>query len=287
MLAELWLSAVLIAAFWLVWLEVREWWRPRPRRRLPALRMRIPIPGMPRGRHLTLLQAAVLGAAVLLATYLFTTTLVIGLITGTATAVVAALSIPVWSRRRYVEQVRNELKVALDQLAVSLRSGRSLPTALQEWPRELAATLGQGKWVLLPEIRRVQEEMTRGATPEEGLMALAERVDLEELHILARVVTLCRRRGSDLGEVVSEAAQMLAEALAVRSQMSALTAGKRAEGALLTFLPPVMVLLTNLASPDYMGPMVQSNLGRLMLVIAAAMVAASFVLGRWLLDTDL
>jgi tight adherence protein B len=169
---------------------------------------------------------------------------------------------------------------------VALRSGHSLASALKEWPASLAQALGPGKWVLLPLVDQLRTDIDRGATPEEALAAMAEQVGLEEMRMLAQVVRVARQRGADLSQVVSQAAQTLAETLDVKAQMQSLTAGKRAEGLVITFLPPVMLLVLTLSNPGYAAPLIQTGAGRIILALALLMEAGAFLVSGWLLQGE-
>lgn len=254
MIADLALAAILLATAWLLMRELRAWWRPLPPTRQSQSGLQsIPFHLIPYGvRFIAKVRR----------------------------------SVPRWRRRQIAQRIRPEMKVALDLLVVALRAGHSLPTVLLEWPGALARTLGPGRWLLVPQVERVREDLLRGATAEEALGALAERLDLEEMRMLARVVLLARRRGSDLSEIVARAAQVLAETLDVKSQMVALTAGKRLEGLILTLLPPLMLGLLFLVNPTYVAPLIETTIGQVILAIVLVMEVGSIFLGRWLLQGD-
>lgn len=289
MIGNLGLVAVLIVTAVLLALEVRQWWRPAPaaspvhqRYRGRAARRWVRPRLQPHHG-----QAPALGTAATALFFLITANLLFALIIGGIVWVGALYLLPRWSQRRFLEQARAELRVALDHLGVALRAGQSLPTALAEWPETLARALGTNRSILVPELKKVKEEMVRGATAEEALDSLAERLRLEEMRMLAGVVSLCRRRGGDLEQPIAQAAEMLSDAMDVRSQIRTLTAGKRMEGAVLTLLPPAMLLLLVLVAPSYILPFIQSPAGRYILAVVLLMEAASFLLGRWLLQDDL
>lgn len=289
MIGNLGLVAVLILTAVLLALEIRDLWRPAPvsspvhrryrgRAARPSLRQRMkPHHG----------QAPALGAAAAALFFLITKNLLFALSVGAVVWIGALYMLPHWQQRRFLEQARAELGVALEHLVVALRAGQSLPTALGEWPESLARALGTDRSILVPQLRKVQQEMTRGATAEEALDSLAERLRLEEMRMLAGVVSLCRRRGGDLEQPIAQAAQMLSDALDVRSQIRALTAGKRMEGVVLTLLPPIMLLVLTLVTPSYILPFIQSPAGRYILAVVLIMEVISFLLGRWLLQDDL
>lgn len=227
---------------------------------------------------------AATGAGVALG--LLTSSLGFGLAAGLAAGLAIQRLLPRWRRRQAAERTRTELKTGLDLLAAYLRAGHSLPTALHLWPGGLRRACGPGNWLLIPQAEWLAEQLDRGANPEEALGAMARRLSSEELSMLARVIALGRRRGTDLSHAVAEAARLLADGIAVRSQVRALTAGKRAEGLILLLLPPVMLLLLLLANPTYARPLVETAPGRMMLAIALILQTLSFVMGQWLLQSD-
>jgi tight adherence protein B len=292
-LADFGLAAAILAAAALLLAELRHWWRPAPPAGSLGRRYSSagPNQGAPARRRLQLppLQGYALLVGTGLGT-LFGLTIAnawFGIVMGVLVCAIASVQLPRWRRRVVRNKARKELQTALPQLVVALNAGQSLSTALLKWPAAAGRAMGPGKWVLLPHIRRLRAELQRGATPEEALTALGDRLDLDEIRTLTHVVRLCRRRGGDLGQAVSRSAAMVTEALDVRAQMHTLTAGKRAEGLLLTFLPPVMLLILTLANPIYALPLVQTNPGRLILVVALLLEAACFSLSRWLLEDDL
>jgi|GEM_PF-5239925 len=289
MLGSLLLAAAMAGAAILGLLELRDWWRPlapsgslsrrwrsaetlsrRSRWRPPAHWIYASLSGLAAGGFMWLLtRLAPFGIGV-----------------GLAAVGITAYAMPRWQRRSFTEKARAELKVALNQLVLALRAGQSLSTALQALPRALTQALGPGRWILPAHVARVSEDLTRGATPEEALQSLADRLGLEEVRLLVQIVKLARDRGGDLSLVVAQAAQMLAERIEIRTQILTLTAGKRMEGIVVTLAPPIILSILWLENPAYMAPLVQTNLGRMLLAVAIVLETASFFLGRWLMSTE-
>lgn len=287
MTVDLWVAAAVMAAAVLLALEVRERWRPVPR--AGSLRRRLsPAKDRPRRRvqrhHLQAVLLALVGGGILGG---LTANAWFGLMVGAAAGGLGLCLLPRWQRLRFTEQVRAELQPALGQLAVSLRSGLSLVSALAEWPRAIAQTVDTRRSALHPEVQRLAGDLARGATPDEALDALAGRLRLEEVRMLALVVRLSRRQGGDLGQVVAQTAQVIESALEVKSQVRTLTAGKRAEGMVVTLLPPAMLLLLTLENPSYMAPLIHTGPGRFILAVVLLLEAAAILFGRWLMQVEL
>lgn len=271
--------------------EVRHWWRPLPPAGALERRLKPGAPETPPRARQQSRRSWVLGLVAGLAAAVLGVSLSrnlwLGLLPGVAAGLVGAWLLPRWQRQRRREQAQAELRLALEQLAVSLRAGRSLPTALRSWPDEITRVLGPGQHPLLAGAHQVRLGLDRGATPEEALAALARRLELEEAHLLARVASLCRRRGGDLGEAVAGAAGALAGKLEVLAQIRTLTAGKRAEAWVISLMGPAVLIAVALESPDYLMPLLTSTTGRALLVAAVTMQVLAFLLGRWLLQMDL
>lgn len=286
MLPDFFVAAALVGAALLLATEVWQWWRPGGPRGALRRRYQSAAPRAPRrGGRLTA-QALLVGAATGAIAFLLIGLWPIALAVAALTTGLSAYGLPRWQRRRRLDQARAELQVALGQLVTLLQAGCSPATSLQRWPEAVARALGAERTVLVPELERVRADLDRGATPEEALDALALRLPVDEFRMLAHVVRLCRRRGGDLTLAVSQAAAVLTESLEVRAQMLTLTAGKRAEGLVLLFLPPIMVGLLALTNPQYAAPLIETNAGRLILAVVLLLEAAAFFISRWLLQAD-
>lgn len=282
MLSELLTAASLLVALALLAAEVRAWWRPslqaRFQRRLSERRPAGPVRRASPYLAYTLLSAA--GAAGLF--WWITTSVAFGAATGAAAYAVGANILPRWRRRSRGARARAELPSALRLLAVSLHSGQAVATALGNWPQDIARSMGTGQSVLLPEVERVKADMGRGDTPEGALTALADRLDLDEVRMLAVAVRLSRQRGADVGDVIARSADMLEGAAAVRAQVQRLTASKQVEALAIALLPVIMLALFMMVNPDYIAPLIQTAAGRVILGIALLLETAALLLGRWL-----
>lgn len=176
---------------------------------------------------------------------------------------------------------------ALQAMASSLRAGASLRTAVERSVADLDRMLaGQPFKPMVNELERIVRDLQMGFSLEEALIRFRDRVDLEDVTDFVGAVLLCRVRGGNAAVVMASIADIIEDKIAVRQQILTLTAGKRMEGNMITFAPPVMVVALSFMAPGYLTPLYERLAGQVMLVIGTACLAAAFFIGRRLLEIE-
>ncbi|HEY3366953.1 MAG TPA: type II secretion system F family protein [Symbiobacteriaceae bacterium] len=203
----------------------------------------------------------------------------------------AAPLYPRWVERTLKAKRRELLSVqfglALQAMAASLRAGASLKSAVERARNDLARMLaGQPLTPMLTELDRVVRDMELGFSLEEALVRFRDRVHLEDVTDFVGAVLLCRVRGGNAAAVMASIAEIIEDKISVRQQIFTLTAGKRMEGNLITFAPPVMVALLSFTAPGYLTPLYTQFIGQIMLVVAVACLAAAYFIGRRLMEIE-
>ena len=166
----------------------------------------------------------------------------------------------------------DQLGDALMTMNGSLRSGHGVLQALDAVAREAEAPMSE-------EMSRVVIETRIGRDVSDSLQATAERMESEDFEWVARAIAIHRELGGDLAEILDNVAKTIRERARLRAQVKALTAEGRLSGVILFALPFVVVLATRLINPDYLEELTGTSLGRIMLVVAAALMTAG---GLWI-----
>lgn len=177
--------------------------------------------------------------------------------------------------------------LALQAMAASLRAGASLRTAVERSMEDLERMLaGQPLKPMLIELERVVRDLQMGFSLEEALVRFRDRVALEDVNDFVGAVLLCRVRGGNAAAVMASIAEIIEDKISVRQQIVALTAGKRMEGNMITFAPPVMVGLLSFTAPGYLTPLYERFAGQVMLVVGSACLVAAYLIGRRLMEIE-
>jgi Flp pilus assembly protein TadB/Mg-chelatase subunit ChlD len=183
--------------------------------------------------------------------------------------------------RRYGEgrrqrMVAEQLPDALQLIVGSLKSGFSLPQAIDAVGRDLppgplASALG-----------RVTAEIRIGADIGDALERAAERLDSEDLAWAVMAVRIQRDTGGNLAEILETTVETLRERERLRRHVWALSAEGRLSAYILIALPILMAGWMFFVRRSYLTPLWTTPLGLLMLIGAVVLVViGSFWISRW------
>ena len=185
------------------------------------------------------------------------------------------------------EALNIQFGLALQAMASSLRAGASLRTAVERSTEDLERMLaGQPLKPMLTELERVVRDLQMGFSLEEALVRFRDRVALEDVNDFVGAVLLCRVRGGNAAAVMASIAEIIEDKISVRQQIQTLTAGKRMEGNMITFAPPVMVAVLSFTAPGYLTPLYERFAGQVMLVVGTACLVAAYLIGRRLMEIE-
>ncbi len=170
-------------------------------------------------------------------------------------------------RGRIGKQVRkfnNQLEDMLTMVSNSLRAGFGLLQAF-----DLAAEQAQPP--MSTELNRLLRDTRMGASVEEALQNMGERVGSYDLDVVITAILIQRSVGSNLSEVLDKVAHTIRERTRIKGEINTLTAQKRLSGFVVGLMPAAFVLLMLVISFDYMSTLFTDPLGRLLLIVAVAL----------------
>ena len=170
-------------------------------------------------------------------------------------------------RGRIGKQVRkfnDQLEDMLTMVSNSLRAGFGLLQAFG-----LAAEQAQPP--MSTELNRLLRDTQLGASVEESLQNMGERVGSYDLDVVITAILIQRSVGSNLSEVLDKVAHTIRERARIKGEINTLTAQKRLSGFVVGLMPAAFVLLMLVISFDYMSTLFTDPLGRLLLIVAVAL----------------
>nr|PZN68798.1 MAG: hypothetical protein DIU55_13690 [Bacillota bacterium] len=155
-------------------------------------------------------------------------------------------------------------------LSNAVRAGLSVWQGLTVLARELPAPLG-------PLIQRTVHEIQLGATLEEALDELVDRVDSPDLRLLVTTLLLQHELGGDLAGALDSVAGALVERRMVEGEVRTLTAEQRYVAAMLPVIPLAGMMILNLSHPGYIRVLTQP-LGLVLLAVSGGLQLLGFFL---------
>ena len=165
-------------------------------------------------------------------------------------------------RRRAFEQ---QLPDVLQMMSGALRAGYSIQQAL-------AAVAEDGQPPASDEFRRTTAEVRLGATIDEALRQMAQRLGVIDFDWVVMAIEIQREVGGDLAEVLEAIAQTIRERERLRRHIKALTAEGRLSGWILGGLPFFMAGMLLLINPDYLAALFESGFGLAMIAGASVLM---------------
>lgn len=201
---------------------------------------------------------------------------------GTGAAVGAALPY-LWflrRRRRRLAAFEAHFPEAIDLLTRSIRAGHGVSTGLGMVAEEAAEPVAG-------EFRQVFEELRYGLPLDEALKSMSDRVSLPDVRIFATALLIQRDVGGNLAEILDKLSEVIRERFTFRRQLRTHTAQGRMTGLVLGFAPFVAGAGMFLLNPDYMRPLFEEPIGRMLLGFAIGMQCLGFILIRRITTVEL
>ncbi len=163
-------------------------------------------------------------------------------------------------RTKRFEKFEELFPEAIDTLARAVRAGHAFTTALEMITNEVTEPVAG-------EFRQLYEEQKFGMPVRDALMNLTERVPLVDVKFFVTAVMLQRETGGNLAEILDNLSYVIRERFKIQRQVRVYTAQGRLTMAFLMGMPPVVVGLLSLMSPEFVKPLFNDPIGHILLVM--------------------
>jgi tight adherence protein B len=182
-------------------------------------------------------------------------------------ATIAAVLFPfltlIVKRKRRHGKFAEQFPDAMDIIVRSLRAGHPVPVAVGLVAQELPDPIGT-------EFGIAADEITYGADIETAMRNLYFRVGQEDLPLFVTAVAIQGSTGGNLSEILSNLSSVIRQRFKMRRKIKALAAEGKFSAIFLSGLPVAVFLLINFMTPDFYGSIIQYELTKWGLGLAAA-----------------
>ncbi len=182
-------------------------------------------------------------------------------------------SVVSYRRQKRFEKFEELFPEAIDTLARAVRAGHAFTTALEMISNEVAEPLSS-------EFRKLYEEQKFGMPVRDALMNLTERVPLVDVKFFVTAVMLQRETGSNLAEILDNLSYVIRERFKIQRQVRVHTAQGRLTMALLMAMPPTVVAILLVFSPEFVKPLFYDPIGHALLVASIALQTVGYFVIR-------
>ena len=173
----------------------------------------------------------------------------------------------------------NQLGDTLIMVSNALRAGFSFMQAMELISKEMSAPIGT-------EFQKVINEINLGATLETALENMGRRMTSPDFELVVTAVLIQRQVGGNLSQVLDTISYTINERIRMRREISALTAQGKLSGIIVGVIPFFIAGFILVKNPDYFQPMLDSPIGRMLLVGAVISELIAVFIIRKIIDID-
>ena len=214
---------------------------------------------------------------------------VIGLITGSSLLVSLLLAfacgfgLPRWLLARQAKRRQakflSEFANAIDIIVRGIKSGLPLNDCLQVIAAESPEPV-KSEFVELVEQQKVGVPLSR------AFERMYDRTPLQEVNFFAIVIAIQAQTGGNLAEALSNLSQVLRDRYRLQAKIKAFSAEAKASAAIIAALPPCVMAIVYLTTPDYMSLLWTEKLGNVMLMASAVWMLMGLLVMRKMINFD-
>lgn len=184
-----------------------------------------------------------------------------------------------YSQKKRLDKFNEQINDSLTIISNSLKAGYSFFQALEMVAKEMPPPISE-------EITRVLKEMNLGASPQDALTALTDRVESDDLELVVTAVLIQRQVGGNLSEILDNISDTIRERIKIKGEIQTLTAQGRMSGLIIGLLPIGLGGMLFLISPDYMAPLFGHPLGQTMVGVGVISQILGAVLIKKIIDIE-
>ncbi len=162
-----------------------------------------------------------------------------------------------------------QLGDTLIMMCNGLRSGFSFQQTMENVASDMPAPVGM-------EFGRVCNEIKYGATLDEALNNMADRVKSADLMLVVSAVLIQRTTGGNLSEILTTISHTIRDRIKIKGEINSITAQGRMSGMIIGALPICIAAVLMVINPEYMTVFFTTSAGKIMLAVSVIMEILGF-----------
>ena len=177
-------------------------------------------------------------------------------------------------RKKYQNAFLDELPNAVEAIVRGVKSGLPLNDSMRLVARE-------AKEPIKSDFQRVLDQQSMGKSIQEAVLSLYDRVPLSEVNFFVVVIGVQAQSGGNLSEALGNLARVLRNRKKMKMKVKAMSSEAKASAGIIGSLPIIVAILVSLTTPTYLLPLIETDIGKICLGIAAIMMfMGGFIMNR-------
>ncbi len=206
-----------------------------------------------------------------------------GLLAGAGLAFAAGFGLPRWIlgflKKRREDAFLKALPDAVDVIVRGIKAGLPLFDSI----RVVAADAPEP---LRSEFNAIIETQTIGMPLGEACARLYERMPLPEANFFGIVIAIQQKSGGNLSEALGNLSKVLRDRKKMKEKIQAMSMEAKASAGIIGSLPPIVMLLVYISTPDYISLLWTHETGRLMLAACVVWMSCGIFVMKKMINFD-
>lgn len=160
-----------------------------------------------------------------------------------------------------------EFRDGIQSLSNALGAGYSIENAFAEAVRDLRLLYDEDTEIV-KEFQGISQQIRLNQNVEDLLMEFGSRSEVEDIISFAEVVMTAKRTGGDLIKIIKTTSNNISDKIDIQREITTLIAAKKMEGYIMCVIPFGIIVYLNLSMPDFLTPMYETWIGRIVMTIA-------------------
>ncbi|MFZ5739506.1 tight adherence protein B [Rhodopseudomonas thermotolerans] len=206
-----------------------------------------------------------------------------GLLAAAGLGFAAGFGLPRWIlgflKRRRERKFLAALPDAVDIIVRGIKAGLPLFDSIK-------VVAADSPEPLRSEFNAIIETQAIGMPLGEACARLYERMPVPEANFFGIVVAIQQKSGGNLSEALSNLSKVLRDRKKMSEKIQAMSMEAKASAAIIGSLPPIVMLLVYLSTPDYISLLWTHPTGRILLAISAMWMSAGIFVMKKMINFD-
>lgn len=186
----------------------------------------------------------------------------------------------VFVQRRITKRLNNfqrQLADCLSLVANSLRAGFSFLQTMEIISREMEPPMST-------EFEKVMRDTSLGKSLDDALHDMDDRVGSADFSLVITAVLIQQQVGGNLATILDTIRSTITERIRIRREVNTLTAQGKMSGIVLACIPVALALFFYISSPEYLTPLLTTDIGKIAIIGTVFLVIVGFIIIRKIVD---
>mgnify|MGYP003195185161 CR=1 FL=1 len=179
-----------------------------------------------------------------------------------------------------------QFKDLLYSVSSSMEAGRSIEMAFKDALRDLAIIYANPDTAIMKEAVFIVRKIEMNEPVEQAIQEFADRSHIDDIENFADIISVCKRTGGNLAEVVRNTSQVIGDKIETKREIETTITSKKFESRIMAVMPVFMILILSMSSPEFMEPVFSTITGNVVMTIAIVMFTIAFLVSEKIVDIE-